>query len=233
MITLSADTATGSARPGWMPGSIVPGPMGVGPHHRVPLAPAAMLLEPAPVLRSQMPDGAAAYAAAPAAPRPLPAAAVPAEAEADLATVDTPTERVGRGLLRAALAIPVGMAVAGAIWKVGFIAGLSGLVLAVGATSLYAAGAGVKARRGAPALVGLIALGVVLSFVTCLVLDLNTLYSAVVTPGGPSRPTFIGQMLSSPAFLGAYGRDAVEFAGLGLLGVSRVLVGLLRPGRAG
>lgn len=228
--TLSPVTVGSPDRPGWVPGSITPGPMVAGPHHRVPLAPGVMQVDPAPMLRTQMPDGASAYASVPtpAPTRPV----LPVEDEVDDEAPAAPQEHVGAGLARAALALPFGIIVAGAIWQFGYVASASALGLALAAAWLYAKGAGRSARRGALPLIALIAVGVALSLLACIALDVNSIYTAAATPAWPSRLGFLGQMATSPDFLAAYSRDALTFAAFGGLGALSVVFGMARSGRA-
>ncbi len=181
LIPLPAISSGVPVRAGWLPGSITPGPMGLGPRHRVPIAPAAMSMDAVPPVRSQMPDGAAAYAAAlalAAGVHHVDAHPVGAEPDDVVVAPPVPRESVAQGLALSALVIPVGMIVAGVIGQLGYLASVAGLIVVVGALALYTKGAGAAPRRGVAPLLLLIVVGVVASFLAGLVLDLNTIYLA-------------------------------------------------------
>ncbi len=211
-----AATPIAAPRPGWVPGSIVPGPMSLGPRRRIPMAPGAIQVAPAPVPSSRIPDGAAAYAAVPAT------ATMPAPAVAGSA----PTERVLPGLMAAALVIPAGMVVAGIIWELGFVAALSSLLMSLGAVVAYRRAAGTAPRKGALPLVLVIGLGVAASFLACLALDLNAVYATVGASAGSGRVGFITDNLFSLTFLRPYLFEALLFAAFGVVGAARIVIGL-------
>ena len=213
-------TPIAAPRPGWVPGSIVPGPMSLGPRRRIPMAAGAIQVDPTPVPSSRMPDGAAAYAAVPTTATK----AAPAEAGHGR------SERVLPGLMAATLVIPVGMLVAATVWELGFVASLSSFLVAIGAVWAYTRAAGAAPRKGALPLVFVIGLGVVASFLACLAIDLNAIYGAV--GAGSGRVAFITDNLFSVTFLRPYLFEALLFAAFGALGVGRIVIGLAAAHRA-
>lgn len=140
-----------------------------------------------------------------------------------------PAEMVSRGLIFSLGAIPVGMAVAVVIWKMGFIASISSFLIAAGAVFLYTKGAGTPPRQGLLPLLVVVVLGVAASFFAIVAADLITFFG---TPEGqalgyPSEATFVRENLFNGALLKSYGSDLgmfVLFAALGVFGTIRRLL---------
>lgn len=147
--------------------------------------------------------------------------------------VVAPVEIVSRGVLWSLAAIPLGMLAAAAIWRLGFIASISSFVVAGAAMWLYTKGAGTLPRRGIAPLVGVVLVGVALSFLAIVASDIVDFYG---TPEGkdlgyPSVWSMLGANLFAPEVLGSYGKDLamfVVFAVLGVFGTFRQLVGARR-----
>lgn len=149
------------------------------------------------------------------------------------AGVTAPVEIVSRGILWSLAAIPLGMIAAVAIWRLGFIASVSSFVVAGAGMWLYSKGATTLPKRGLIPLVGVIIVGVALSFFAIVASDIVDFYG---TPEGKELGyTSVWSMLSSnlvdPDVLGSYGKDLVMFvvfAALGIFGTLRRLVGAQR-----
>ncbi len=160
----------------------------------------------------------------PAAPVPAPMALLPgvpmAMAHA-LPGVAAPAalERVGRGIALAAVAIPAGTLTSALLWKAGFMASMSGFVVAGAALFLYVKGAGATPRRGFVPLTGLIVLGVVLSFFACIAVDLSDYYTANAPAGAISRLRFIANNVFAGDIVSLYRSDALMFLLFGALGI--------------
>lgn len=205
-------------QPGFgQPGSGQPNPPGAGapmPGGTAPLPPAWQ--QPAPGTLPQAPNGG--YGPG----EQFGAGTVGAPAN--------PSELVGRGLLFAAAAIPIGVLITAVIAKLGFVAAISSLILAGLAAFLYTKGAGTAPYKGAIPLVGLIVVGLVLSFMSIIAVDAWTYASS---PEGASLGMTPGELvrtaLLSPEVYAGYAKEAllfVVFAVLGVFGViKRVVTG--------
>src|SRR5262245_22069592 len=88
----------------------------------------------------------------------------PASDHTGTATVEAPQERVALGLLAALVAVVVGVVLTVVIWRAGYIASITSLVIAIGAVYLYTLAAGSPPRRGLAPVIIFVLLGVVLSF---------------------------------------------------------------------
>jgi uncharacterized membrane protein len=80
-------------------------------------------------------------------------------------------ERVGLGLLLSLIGVVAGIALTVVIWNLGFVAAISGFVLAAAAIWLYSKGAGTPPRKGMVPVVLLVVVGLLLSAVLCVVVD--------------------------------------------------------------
>ena len=145
-----------------------------------------------------------------------------------------PYEAVGRGVLFALLAVPVGVAASVLIWQWGFIASVTSFAIAAGAAWLYARGAGNPPRAGLLPLLGVLVLGVVLSVVAIEVADLVAFHG---TPEGaglgwPSTTDFVVAHLFDPQVLRSYGTDLVLFGLFAVLGIAGTVRRLLQARRA-
>jgi hypothetical protein len=137
-------------------------------------------------------------------------------------------ERVGLGLLAASGAVVGGMALTVVIWRAGYVAAITSLVIAFGAAFLYEKGAGRSARKGLVPLLVLIVLGVVLSFLAIVASDAWDAYDelGVGDLTGDSRLSFIRRAIFEPDVLKEYGKDTALFgvlAVVGIVGVGRRL----------
>ncbi len=133
------------------------------------------------------------------------------------------TEKVASGIALAALAIPVAVLAAVLIWKAGYLASISSAALAALALLLYVKGAGAAPRRGRAPLVALVVLGVVLSFLACIAVDLSDFYTATAPAGAVSRTEFVTHNLVNGGVVSMYGRDALMFLLFALLGIAGTL----------
>lgn len=156
----------------------------------------------------------------PAPHQPMTSAGVPPEQ----------IEIVARGVLWSLAAIPVGMAAAVLIWKLGFIASITSFLIAGLGTWLYTKGALSTPRRGLVPLVGVILLGVALSFLAIVAADIVEFYG---TPEGKSlgyssAVDMVTDNLFNADLIGSYGSDLamfLVFAALGVFGTVRRLMG--------
>jgi hypothetical protein len=167
----------------------------------------------------------------PVAPEPTPASALPGETGPLAGPVaTTPVEIVPRGILWSLAVIPVGMVVAVLLWKMGFIASISSFLVAGGAAYLYTKGAGTAPKRGLVPLIGVIVVGVVLSFFAIVVADLLEAYNTpdVQALGYPSALEFVRSNMFYGDYLASYGTDLVMFVVFALLGVFGTLRRLLQ-----
>lgn len=150
---------------------------------------------------------------------PYPAQPVPA------APAPQGGERVAMGLLVASGAVIGGVALTVVIWRLGYVAAISSLVIAFGAAYLYEIGAGRSARRGLVPLLLLIVLGVALSFFAIVASDAYDAYDELGL-SGISRFEFVRRAVTEPEVLQEYGKDLAlfgVFAVLGIVGVGRRL----------
>ena len=182
---------------------------------------------PAPV---QAPAPTPGQASSPVHPNPY-GPDVPVAASA----VALPPERVGRGALLALLAIPVGAVVSAVIWRLGFVASLSGVVVAAGAALLYVRGSGGRVKKGIPVVAAVIVLGIVVSFFAAVATDLWTVFPQLdpeITSGYAGRGSFVAANLFYGPVLAEYTRDIVLFALFGVLGGFGTILRLVRAGAA-
>lgn len=206
-----------------------------GPAYAPPQAPQApppaelpQPYEPQPSAQEAVPQAPAAYGARPDATvehryGPDGLVATP--------TVVLPPERVGHGALLALLAVPVGAILSAIIWRLGFVASLSGVVVAAGAAVLYARGSGGRVKKGIPVVAAIIALGIVASFFAAVATDLWTVFPTLdpeITGSYPSRATFVRENLFYGPVLGEYTRDVVLFVLFGVLGGFGTILRLVR-----
>ena len=142
-----------------------------------------------------------------------------------------PPERVGRGAAFALLAVPLAALVAGVLWKIGFVASITGFVLAAVAAILYLRGSGGRIRKGVAVVAGVIVLGVVASFFTIVVVDLYGYYPRLdpdVAAAYPSRWGFVRDNVFYPPLLKDYTKDGVLLAVFGLIGGIGTIARLVR-----
>lgn len=140
------------------------------------------------------------------------------------------TERVALGLLAALAAVVVGIVLTVLLWRAGYIASITSLVIAIGATWLYTRAAGSNPRRGLIPLIALILLGVVISFFAVVASDLIEAYDDAVASGlvpTVGKSEFVRRGLTDSEVLSEYGKDMAMFgvfAVLGIFGTLRRLV---------
>jgi hypothetical protein len=142
-----------------------------------------------------------------------------------------PPERVGHGALLALIAVPVGVVLSAVIWKLGFIASISGLVVSAGAAVLYARGSGGRVKRGIPVIAAVIALGVAGSFFAAVALDLYDVFPQLdpeLAATYPSRGSFVAHNLFYGPVLHEYVRTGVLLVLFGVLGAFGTIVRLVR-----
>jgi hypothetical protein len=150
------------------------------------------------------------------------------------AIVHPQIELVSRGLAFSAGAIPVGMAAAVLIWKLGFLASISSFVLAAGAAFLYTKGAGAPPRKGLVPLVLVVLIGVVASFFAIVASDLGDYYG---TPNGQSLGylsefDFVKANIFNFGILSTYGSELAMFVLFAALGTFGTLRRMARAGRS-
>lgn len=142
-----------------------------------------------------------------------------------------PSERVAKGALLSLLAIPVGVLLSALIWKLGFVASLSGVVVAAGAAVLYARGSGGRVRKGIPVIVAVIVIGIGASFFAAVAVDLWDVFPQLdpeIASTYPGRGSFVANNLFYGPVLAGYTRDIVLFALFGVLGGFGTLLRLVR-----
>lgn len=148
-----------------------------------------------------------------------------------VSTPALPPERVGHGALLALIAIPVGVVLSALIWKLGFVASISGIVVAGAAAVLYARGSGGRVKKGIPVIAAVIAVGIVGSFFAAVAVDLYDVYPQLdpeIAATYPSRAGFVWSNLFYPPVLAEYKRDIVLFVLFGVLGAFGTVIRLVR-----
>lgn len=150
----------------------------------------------------------------------------------DTAPVSEPRpEWVIRGLFSAFLAVVAGTVLTVALWQAGYLAAISGFVMAAGAVFLYTRAAGSAPRHGLVPLVLLIIVGMAAAFLAVVFSDLWQVYSQLDDQLFMSRSRFIMDNAFAGDVLAAYGKDMVMFAVLGVLGALGTLARLWRSER--
>lgn len=163
----------------------------------------------------------------PAAPAPQQAAWGYGPTGQPTGPADIPTEKVGRGILFALAAVVLGALLAGGLYQLGYIASITSFAMAAGAGWLYSKGAGAPPKAGVWALIGVIALGVVLSLFVMLGWELYAEIAAEYPEAtfGDIMP-FVLQLLFDGEVWGNFAKDAgmfVLFAALGTFATLRQL----------
>jgi hypothetical protein len=130
-----------------------------------------------------------------------------------------PTERVALGLLAALVAVLLGVALTVVIWRAGYIAAITSLAIAFGASFLYTFAAGRPARRGMVPLILLIVVGVVASFFAIVVSDLLEVYDDFGLAGAVGKGEFVRDNVFDAELLKGYGKDLAWFGGFAVLGI--------------
>lgn len=132
-----------------------------------------------------------------------------------------------RGLIFAFGAVIVGVVVTVVVWRLGFIASITSLVLAAGAVWLYDKGAGTPPRKGLVPLIALIVLGVVATFFAVIANDAWEAYDSVVVPGTQDRMSFVMDSITDGHIIGEYTKDMWMFALFAVLGTFGTLRSLM------
>lgn len=194
-----------------------------------PPAPAAYGAQPTPDRSTQAGPAPEAYGTEP------PAQPVEEDRfwtpEGLVSTPALPPERVGRGALLALLAIPVGVLLSAVIWKLGFVASLSGVVVAAGAAVLYARGSGGRLKKGIPVIAAIIAVGIVGSFFAAVAVDLFDVFPQLdpeISSTYASRGSFVAENLFYGPVLKEYTGQLVMFVLFGVLGGFGTILRLVR-----
>jgi hypothetical protein len=147
---------------------------------------------------------------------------------APFGTPSQPRERVGLGLLAALGAVLVGVVLTVVVWRMGFLASITSLVIALGAAMVYTKVAGAAPRRGLLPLIGIILVGVVASFFAVVASDAWTFFDQEnLGAGGESRVRFITDMMFNADILKGYGKDMAMFFVFAALGIFSTLRRLL------
>ena len=153
-----------------------------------------------------------------------PGAAIPSAVE---------PEHVGRGVLAALGGVAAGVVVTVVLWRLGYVAAISGVVLAWASVRLYTAVAGTAPRRGLVPLVLLIVVGALVSFLAVVASDALDFYSSEsLEQEGVSRLTFLTDNLTDLSILGAYGRDMAMFFVFAILGAGGTIWQVVKKARA-
>jgi hypothetical protein len=132
------------------------------------------------------------------------------------------TERVLLGLLAALGAVVGGVVLTVVIWRAGFVASITSFAIAIGAAWLYTLAAGRPPRRGLIPLIGIILLGVVLSFFAVVASDLMEAYDDAVAAGlvpTIGKSEFVRRGLTDSEVLSEYGKDMAMFGLFAVLGI--------------
>ncbi len=137
-----------------------------------------------------------------------------------------PIERVGRGLAIAALVVGLGVVLTVVIWRFGFVASISSLILAAGATYAYTWAAGAAPRKGALPLIVFIVLGVVVGFLAMIASDALEAYDELGVVG-LSEWAWVRQMVFNAEVLRSYAGDMLFYFGFAALGIFGTLRGLI------
>lgn len=134
------------------------------------------------------------------------------------------SERLLLGLLSVVGVVILAMVLTAIIWKAGFIASISSLVLAAGATVAYTKVAGGPPRRGLVPLISMIVLGVVACFFTMVAVDASEAYDHLGgAKAGEGRVGFIFDNIFRADVLSYHGKDAALFVVFAALGMWRTL----------
>ncbi|GAA3562989.1 hypothetical protein GCM10022197_18160 [Microlunatus spumicola] len=219
----------------------IPGP-GFVPPAQPATGPAAYGAQPVQPAGPASPEAGQAPPAYAGQPVPAPAAygqppAQPGEQEQHwtseglVSTPVLPPERVGHGALLALVAIPVGVVLSALIWKLGFVASLSGVVVAAGASVLYARGSGGRIKKGIPVIALIVAVGIAGSFFAAVAVDLYDVFPQLdpeISSSYAGRGAFVADNLFYGPVLKEYSRTIFLFVLFGVLGGFGTIVRLLR-----
>ncbi|PKQ31668.1 MAG: hypothetical protein CVT62_07435 [Actinobacteria bacterium HGW-Actinobacteria-2] len=170
-------------------------------------------------------------AAAPSAP---PAAAEPWNAPPTTPVTewtqpeDNTEEKVGRGMLFAFAGVIAGIVLAVFLWQMGFVAALTGAVMAYACVWLYGKGAGRTPRKGAIGLLLLILVGVVVSLVAAIASD-AVLVARKVFPNDTARQTeAVISYITAPEVWTSNGAAVAMYLIFAALGSYSIFIGLAK-----
>jgi uncharacterized membrane protein YgcG len=142
-----------------------------------------------------------------------------------------PPERVALGLLTSLVAVVVGVVLTVVIWRAGYVASITSLVIAAGAVYGYSLAAGTAPRKGLIPVVLIVALGVVLSFFAVVASDLVDAYDQMgIAKTGISQADFIRDNIFNSELLRRYSEDMGMFLLFAVLGVFGTLRSLFKQG---
>lgn len=130
-------------------------------------------------------------------------------------------ERVVLGLLLALVGVVGGVALTVVVWRAGYLASVTLLVMGFAAALLYELGARTTPNRGAIPLLTLVLVGMVASFFAVVASDLWDLYDT--RPRKASRTDFIKERILDPEVLGELQPEILLFVVFGLIGIGAVV----------
>jgi hypothetical protein len=191
--------------------------------------PPAAAPAPTPPNAYQAPAGYPPPPSYPAAPTVAEPAEPAAAAEVWWTQAEDDTqEKVGRGLLFALGGVVAGIVLAIFVWQMGFVASLTGAVMAYACVWLYAKGAGQSPRKGAFGLLGLILAGVLLSLVGAIGSD-AVIIARKVFPNDTARQTdAVIAYLTTPEVWSANAGSVVMYLIFAALGTYSIFIGLAK-----
>lgn len=230
--------------PASAPAPTYPAPGYQAPAYQAPTAAPTAYQAPADAPAYQAPAGTSAptgyptpgtyqapSAAAPSAP---PAAAEPWNAPPTTPVTewtqpeDNTEEKVGRGMLFAFAGVIAGIVLAVFLWQMGFVAALTGAVMAYACVWLYGKGAGRTPRKGAIGLLLLILVGVVVSLVAAIASD-AVLVARKVFPNDTARQTeAVISYLTAPEVWTSNGAAVAMYLIFAALGSYSIFIGLAK-----
>lgn len=227
--SLAPTTPSPAAPPAYQPPAAAPAPAAYQP-------PAAAPAAAAPGAYQAPASYPAATAAAPGVGEP---SAPVAAAEPWNAAPTTPVtewiqhednieEKVGRGMLFAFGGVIAGIALAVFLWQMGFVASLTGAVMAYACVWLYAQGAGRSPRKGAIGLLLLILVGVVVSLVAAIASDAVIIARKVFPNSTDRQAEAVIAYLTAPEVWTSNGAAVAMYLLFAALGSFSIFAGLAK-----
>jgi len=136
-----------------------------------------------------------------------------------------PEEQVSRGLVFAALALPIAVVVAFALWRTGLVvASGTAWVSSRLAGTLYAKGSGTPPRKGGYAVLGVVVIALCAGFFTCVGVDLSRAYDLYAPPNAAvDKASFVRHAMVNPSILGDYWPLMARFVVFGVAGSWRTI----------
>jgi hypothetical protein len=147
--------------------------------------------------------------------------------------VDDTPEQVGRGLLLAFGGVIAGIVLAIFLWQMGFVAALTGAVMAYACVWLYTKGAGRSPRKGAIALLVMILIGVLLSLVGAIGSDAVIVARKVFPNDTELQAEAVIKYLTAVKVWTANGTAVAMYLGFAALGSFSIFAGLAKARKAG